>query len=94
MVKEVMVVRDGAGLSLTCSALRVVRVELLADLAGVSEGLAGLLHDFACSRHANIKPRSQLKSRQECGDASSSLCSTRHHQRPCRQEFQCLRFKT
>ncbi len=34
----------GDGLFLTCSALRVVWVEFLAHLAGVSESLAGLLY--------------------------------------------------
>ena len=34
--------RDGDGSFLTSSSLRVVRVELLAHLAGVGESLAGL----------------------------------------------------
>lgn len=36
----------GGGLFLTCSAIRVVWVELLAHLAGVSERLAGFLYHF------------------------------------------------
>ena len=36
----------GGGLCLTCSAIRVVWVELLAHLAGVSERLAGFLYHF------------------------------------------------
>ncbi len=35
---------SGGGSFLTCSAIRVVWVELLAHLAGVSESLAGLLY--------------------------------------------------
>lgn len=42
MVKD----RGGDSSFLTSSSLRVVRVELLAHLAGVGKSLAGLLYDL------------------------------------------------